>query len=239
MSESSSTPRGTVGIVADALTYPLLKRFLWWLIVIGCTTGGIFLVSTGLSSRGVVSIRVLALALFLLGLAIRCYFSVIETTLTGYGEEEWQGSGLNTEDIWSSMGLVAGVALISWAPTLVVGYLLHQNQLEVEPWLSVVGALGCEYFSMAVIGLVVFGGITGAMPQNVFPAIFRSGASYGLGALGLMFIPWTFQWTLPYFIQYGLWGIAIACAIASYFLIAQARLAALIYVAHREKIGWD
>jgi len=239
MSETPSLPQSTLGIVADALSYPLLKKLSWWLLVVGCATAAVFLYSSGLLTRNAQSGRMLFLVLFLLGLTVRCYFSVIENTLTGYGEEAWQSNQLRTDDLWSSMGTVALVALISWAPAVAAGFWLHHNEMALEPWLSVLGGLGCEYFTMAVIGTVVFGGMTGAMPQNVLPAIFRSGVSYGLGALGLLLIPWTFQWTLPAFREYGIWGVVIACAFSSYFLIVQARLAGLIYVANREKIGWD
>jgi hypothetical protein len=236
MEESSTVPasQGTMSMVLDALTYPLLKRWGWWLLASSCVGADVFLVSLS-----VISAKLLLLFLFIVGLLVRCYFSVIETTLTGYGEEAWQGNGFSADDLWSSIGTVTGVATMSWAPAIAGYFVLRSQHQPVEPWFSILGMLGCEYFSMAVLGTVVFGSFSGALPHRVIPAIFRSGASYGLAALGLMLVPWSFEWTLPSFISYGLGGVAIAGAVASYFLIAQARLVGLIYLDIKEKIGWD
>lgn len=221
-------------MLVDAFTFPLRRRWGWWLAVSVCV--GLDLV---LLRLGFVSARLLFAFLFIAGLVVRFYFSVIETTLTGYGEESWQGNGFNVEDLWSSIWTVALVALVSWSPAVITYYVLRSHQQPAEPWFSLVGMVGCEYFSMGVLGTVVFGSFSGAMPHRVLPAIFRSGSLYGFAAVALMLVPWSFEWVMPYLKVYEFWGVALAGAVASYFLITQARLVGLIYLSLKEKIGWD
>ena len=215
-------------IIRDGLTYPLMKRWTWWILV----TGSAALVFT--VARGIYTI------FFLFGVVVRCYFSVIETTLTGYGTQKWQGSGLNMEGLWGSVARALGVAALSWSPAIAAGIILLQHNQSPEPWFSILGAVGCEYFSMAALGTVAFGSFSGAWPHLVIPAVMRSGATYSLAALALMLVPWSFTWTVSILTStFGMWGVVLSCAVAAYFLIAQARITGLIYLANKEEIGWE
>lgn len=221
-------------MVLDALGHPFL-RFGWLLLIVGCAVGLLALLSLG-----VISTRILLCALFLAGLVVRCYFSVVENTLTGWGEEVWQSDGFRMEGLWENVMAVIGVAIISWLPTFAAGWALSENPVAQQIAVNAAAALGCEYFCMAILALVVFQNFSQTLPHRVLPAIFRCGASYMFAGLGLMLVPWSFQMVFDSFREDG--GLPrwiAASAIAAFFLIAHARLIGLIYMANRERLEWD
>ena len=239
MSEKSESTQGTpiLSLLGDALEYPL-RRWPWWLVIAGCASLNVALFWVGQHSQRLPGGLVYG-SLLLYGVIIRCYFSAMETTVSGYGEEAWQGSGFSMDGLWSSMGTILGLAAVSWAPALLLAFVLESNEMSLEPWVSIAGALGCEYFCMALIGTVVFGGFAGALPQHVLPAIMRSGLSYGVASLSLMVIPWTLEFAYQTWWQKGLPGMLATFVVMAYVLLAQARMTGLVYLANKEKIAWE
>lgn len=239
MSEETTSPEDNriIPLLMDALWYPL-RRWPWWLVIVGCVAENwivLWMMQHSVRLPGLI----VYLSVLLYGVVVRCYFSAMETTLSGYGEESWQGSGFSMDGLWSSIGTLLGVAALSWAPTFVAALALAHQGADLEPWVSITGALGCEYFCMALIGTVAFGGLTGAMPQHVFPAIIRCGASYGLSSLSLMFVPWLLESAFNLWGRDSLGGMLVTFIIAGYLLLAQARMTGLVYLANKERIGWE
>lgn len=237
-------------MLMDALSYPFM-RFGWWLLVTVCgcllmvlLLGFIPRVSTSsvgsFGGIGNSSIYRVFFLLLMAGMIVRSYLSVIENTITGFGEEGWQDSGPRVEGMFADMGTMLGVAAGSWAPAVLATLLISPNEPWVSPVITLLAALGCEYFCMAVVGTVVMGGLQGANPRFVLPAIWRCGGSYALASLVLISVPWGFQTGLTAFeANGGLGGWIAAAAAGAFVLLMQARLVGLIYLANKERIGWE
>ncbi|MGC3990268.1 MAG: hypothetical protein QM796_11415 [Chthoniobacteraceae bacterium] len=92
---------------------------------------------------------------------------------------------------------------------------------------------------MAILGVVNFGGIGAALPQIVFPAIFRCLPGYlaivggMLLVSGLLFAADEFAARVPYV------GWFLSAAILLYLLMAKARLLGSMYLHYQEKLGWE
>ena len=232
---SASSSGGS--LIADALCHPW-RKWGWWLLVTICgflLFWALVLVLQGGRGSG----RVAFIAAAFAAVIVRCYFSAMENTITGYGEKPGEGSGLRMDEFWETLGRVVLAALVAWSPSAIAAIALHAQELPVEPWLSILGALGCEYFPMALLGIVNFGGVHGAMPQVVIPAIFRCGPSYMIAGLSLLLVPYSALWIYSAFSQGGVGAIASASAICAFFLLAHARLIGRIYLVNRERLGWE
>ncbi|MEZ0276059.1 MAG: hypothetical protein ACAH88_14220 [Roseimicrobium sp.] len=236
MESSETSSASTASLLSDGLMHPW-KKWLWWLLIAACVAALLWFAlyfSPGRrgGGRGMYAIAAL------LAIIVRCYFSVMETTLTGYGESPHEGSGLRMDEFWETLGRVVVAALIAWFPVALVALYLNQSSMPMEPWVSIFAALGCEYFPMALLGIVNFGGLRGAAPQVVLPAILKCGPIYMLSGLGLLLVPYSANWTYHAFPRGGAWAVIAASSAAAYFLIAHARLTARIYLANSERLGW-
>lgn len=236
MEDTATTPSSAASLLGDALAHPL-RKWGWWLLVAFC--GIIVLWLVPLVAQNRTTDRVIYLIAILLAVIVRCYFSIIETTLTGYGSEPGHGSGLRMDEFWETLGRVAVAALIAWCPVGIAAAVLWSKELPLEPWLTILSALGCEYFPMALLGIVNFGGVHGAVPQVVIPAIFKCGPTYMFASLGLLLIPYSALWLYSAFPHGGILAAISAALIASYFLVTHARLVGQIYMTNRERLGWE
>lgn len=234
--EDIDTPLSSPALLADALVHPL-RKWTWWLVVAMCGIAIFWLFSlmAHSSNRGNRLIYVIAA---LLAVIVRCYFSAMENTITGYGEKPGE-SGPRMDEFWETLSRVLLAAIIAWCPVGIAALFLHQQEMSLEPWMSILTALGCEYFPMALLGIVNFGGVHGAMPQVVIPGIFRCGPFYIFAALGLLLIPYSALWISGAFEEGGFWASVAASAVSSYFLVAHARLVGRIYLVNRERLGWE
>ncbi|MCX6852031.1 MAG: hypothetical protein NTY98_24320 [Verrucomicrobia bacterium] len=219
-----------------------MARISWFLLVVLCAAG--FLVLVKLSSltngRGMEA-RIFMAALALVGVIVRCYFTIIEHTLIGWGKEAWQNTTLDTDGLWSSLLSMVGLAFISWLPVAAVSYLVPPSQEWREAACQLMAAFGCEYFCMGTLALVVFNNFTQILPQHVLPAMIKSGASFMLCGAALVLVPLSFQtvWNLLPATQGTFVRALIASSASAYFLIAHARFMGLLYLASRERIGWE
>lgn len=237
-----SDEKRSLPIALDALSYPFV-RFGWWALTILCAAGFLFLVaiSTGMDGRILISGRIVFAAVALVAIVVRCYFTIIEHTLTGWGEESWQNSSLDTDGLWSSLLSLLGLALIAWAPVLVLGSMTDGFDEWQDVIYQALSAVGCEYFCMGTLSLVVFNNFSQVLPHRILPAIFRSGPAFMLAGAALALVPVAFEvaWDmLPDSMTTFVRGL-IASAPAGFFMIAHARLIGLLYVANRERIGWE
>ena len=227
--------------IADALCYPLV-RISWFLLVVLCSAGFLVLVtiSSLTNGRGMEG-RILMAALALVGVVVRCYFTIIEHTLIGWGKEGWQNTTLDTDGLWSSLLSMAGLACISWLPLAAVSYFVPPSQEWSEAACQIMAAFGCEYFCMGTLALVVFNNFSQVLPQHILPAMVKSGASFMLCGAALVLVPMSFQtvWHALPATQATFVRALIASSVAAYFLIAHARFMGLLYLASRERIGWE
>jgi hypothetical protein len=224
-----------------ALAFPF-QRITWWLLVVLCAAGFLVLLSIStMGTRTVISARVIAAGLVLIGIIVRCYFTIIEHTLTNWGKEAWQNQSLNSEGLWESMGSLLGLAALSWGPVFIVAHYMQPYAEWAELVCQLTAALGCEYFCMGVLALVVFDNFAQIFPQHIIPALFKSGPAFMLGGAALVLVPLSFEtvWNALLASQSVFVRALIASAVAAYFLIAHARLMGLLYLANRERIGWE
>src|SRR3569832_1226323 len=112
-----SEEKRPVPAVVDALSYPLV-RLSWFLLVVLCAAGILLLltISTLQSGKVLISGSNNFVALALVAVIVRCYFTTIEQTLIGWGKEGWQNTTMDTDDMWSSLLSMAGLACIAWVP---------------------------------------------------------------------------------------------------------------------------
>lgn len=234
--EDADTPPSSVALLADALGHPL-RKWTWWLVVTACGVGIFWLLNLmALNTRnnGRLAFIVAAFA----AVIVRCYFSAMEDTITGYGEAVGE-SGPRMDEFWETLWRVLGAAAMAWGPVGIAAIYLHSQEMALEPWTSILAALGCEYFPMALLGIVNFGGVHGAVPQEVIPGILRCGPFYMFASLGLLLVPYSALWIYPAFPGGGIGASVAASAIAAYFLVAHARLVGRIYLVNRERLGWE
>jgi hypothetical protein len=230
-------------ILLDALSHPF-SRLMWWVMLVLCSAG--FLIFLGVSmgattdGRVVISGRLIFGALFLIGLVIRCYFTIIEHTLTDWGKEAWQHVTMNTDGLWSSIPSLLGLAGIAWLPAILVWQMVSHEQASLLGS-QLAAAFGCEYFCLGILALVVFDNFAMVMPQHIMPAMFRCGLLFLIAGPALTLVPLSFQivWTMQSADQSAFLRAIIASSGAAFFLIAHARLMGLLYLANRERIGWQ
>lgn len=229
-------PPAFITMLSDAIAYPF-ARFGWWLIMTACSVGLMSLLwFKTISIEGVFVLAALA------GLIVRCYLTIIENTITGYGSEGWQNDGLRADGMYADLANMFGVSAASWGPVLLGLWYIPEAMNWKDAALTLLTGLGCEYFCMAVTGLVVMGGTVGAGPILVIPAIWKSGGGYALASIVLMLVPWSFMTGLHAFgsgFESHLLGSIAAAAAAAFVLIMQARLIGLVYLQNKEHIGWE
>ncbi|MCP5558886.1 MAG: hypothetical protein H7A55_14155 [Verrucomicrobiaceae bacterium] len=221
-----------VPILIDALRYPL-THIGWLLVIVGAASAGF-----GVLSLKVLSVRLVLILMALVGVVVRVYFSIIENTLTGWGQEAWQGAGLRFDDLWDSLGNVIGIAFVAWLPTGAIFYWMAPHQPLREELVTLTSALGCEYFCMGLMALIALGSFTEALPHRVIPAILRCGPAYMLAGAGLMLIPVGIRLVASLVPEGGFGAWMAVAAAGGYFLMAHARLVGRIYLANRERVGW-
>ena len=221
-------------IAVDALSYPFV-RFGWWVLMTGCACILMALLVVGGLSMG----RMFGL-MGMAALIVRCYLTVVENTITGFGLEAWQNDGIRTEGMYGDLASMLGIAACSWLPAFLAVWFIPPSCAWALPATTLLEALGCEYFCMAVMGLVVMGGTQGAVPSMVIPAITKSGNSYALASILLISVPWSFRTGFNTFgAGHGVLPWIAAAGAAAFLLIMQARLVGLVYLENKERIGWE
>lgn len=234
--EDVDKPPSSLTLLMDAFGHPL-RKWTWWFIVATCGIGlfwMLILMASTTRGNGRLGFIVAAFA----AVIVRCYFSAMENTITGYGEAAGE-SGPRMDEFWETLWRVVGAAAMAWGPMVTVAIYLHFHEMPEEPWTSILAALGCEYFPMALLGIVNFGGLHGAFPQVVIPAIFRCGPFYIFAALGLLLVPYSALWIYAAFAEDSFGASVAASVVSSYFLVAHARLVGRIYLVNRERLSWE
>jgi hypothetical protein len=227
--------------IVDALCYPFV-RIIWFLLVVLCAAGFLVLVTISALTKGRgMGEQIFTAALLLVGVVVRCYFTIIEHTLIGWGKEGWQTTTLDYDGLCSSLLSMVGLACISWLPLAAVAYFVPTSNEWREVICQILAAIGCEYFCMGTLALVVFNNFSQVLPQHILPAMFKSGASFMLCGAALVLVPLSFQtvWHLLPATHATFVRALIASSVSGYFLIAHARFMGLLYLANRTRIGWE
>nr|MDQ3625455.1 hypothetical protein [Verrucomicrobiota bacterium] len=134
---------------------------------------------------------------------------------------------------------VLGAIVLSFLPLFVCVFAIDGDSAAFAPaiWGSV--AFGCLYFPMAILAIVLFGNLRGALPHLVLPALFRCMPGYLLVVIVLVLVFIASAVAAEFAGQVRFVGWLLTAAVSLYFLIVQARLIGLLYVQHQERIGWS
>jgi len=179
-------------------------------------------------------------ALFSAGYFGSYYLDIISSTMIHRDEvPEWPSFHNFSDDILSPFIRLLGLYLISFAPLIALYFLADHKASWFIP--SIVAALfyGCIYFPMSALALLDFGGIGGALPHVVFPAVIRSLPGYLLPVLVLILGVVVCVEAQEYIARIPFVGWFLTALIALYGLMFQGRLIGLVYRDYRERIGWD
>jgi hypothetical protein len=219
-------------IFLDALTYPIRKNG-WIMILLGAIFSVILQVMQFAPFIGII------VALFSAGYFGAFYLDIISTTMIDRDEvPDWPSYSNFIDDIISPVFRLLVLVLISFLPAIVI---LFADRTASWFWPAFVGGVvyGCFYFPMAILATQAFGGLGGAMPQIVFPAMFRAMPGYILAVAALIlgfrvcFAAQYFTAEVPYF------GWFLTAAVALYSLMFQGRLIGLIYRTKSHELGWE
>lgn len=184
------------------------------------------------------------------------YLDIIATTIAGKEEPpDWPEISNLYEDIVLPGLRLVGITFISFAPQLIFiavakpDHMPYFSSLVINvwgdfPWLEgtitkLLNLLGCAYFPMACIAVVMAGSLSAALPHRVIPAIQRCLPEYALAVLCLLGARFFARGIevgalfLSPFVQ------AVAGSLAAFFLlIIQARITGLTCRRFRERIAW-
>ena len=178
-------------------------------------------------------------AICCIAVIIRCYMVTVETTLTNYGDKEWQTSAYDSSSEGQSFGEVLCVFVTSLAPAGAWFWAAALGKVAVEPWGTLLIAIGCCYFCMGLIGVAFYGGVQGASPFIVLPALCRIGYPFLPASCALALVPWMLRGSLMLDGSDSQWLRFIASTAAGYLLISHARLITLLYLDNRSRVGWE
>jgi hypothetical protein len=217
-------------MILDALTYPI--RGTGWVMIL---VGAVFAVLLDLAQ--VIPFLGLVALLFSAGYFGAFYLDIVASTMAGEDTTPDWPTGF-WDEVLIPLGRLIGLTLLSFGPALL---LLIFAQREA-PWFAgaflAALAYGCVYFPMSVLAAQALGGVGGALPHVVIPAVFRALPSYlwALLALGLILI--LGHLAQDFVVQVPFIGWFLSAAVGLYGMVFQGRIIGLVYVRRREQLGW-
>ncbi|MDB6137597.1 MAG: hypothetical protein JWO94_669 [Verrucomicrobiaceae bacterium] len=170
---------------------------------------------------------------------IRCYMVTVETTLTNYGDKLWQSSTYDSDSEYQSFGEVLCVFVMALAPAAAWLWAAVQGKVAAEPLFTLLTASGCCYFCMGLIGVAFYGGVQGASPFVVLPALCKIGYPFFLASCAIALLPWVLRWALTLGEDSSSWFLLGFSIVVGFLLISHARLIAILYLDNRSRIGWE
>jgi hypothetical protein len=216
----------------DAFTYPLRGSGKIMILI-----GSVFAVLLKIGS--IAPLVGFMASVFAAGYFASFYFDVISATIAGQDTcPDWPSLSDFWDDIMIPFVRVVGAVILSFLPLIICVFAIHHESPAFIPAIWAGIAFGCLYFPMAILAIVLFGNLSGALPNIVIPALFRCMPGYLLvvGVLVLVFI--ISSVAEDFADRVFLVGWFLSAAISLYFLMVQARLIGLLYIRHQERIGW-
>ncbi len=166
------------------------------------------------------------------------YFHQVESS--AINEEEAPGFPDTSdfhEDILRPILQVIIVAFVSFGPAFLYEWWSDEDYSFLID--NILVGLGCCYFPMAMLAVILQGAANAVSPHVVIPAIIRSGWLYA-AAVVLFYLLYQLWFVVGgalsgYFII-GTLGQALLC---SYLLTTNARVLGVLYRERQEKLGWN
>lgn len=216
----------------DAACYPIINS-AWVMILIGAVF------SCLLDFLQFAPIVGIAVSVFAAGFFSSFYLSIVSSTMTGSDRvPDWPSFTSFIDDIVYPFLTITFLLLISTLPGIAVHFTVPHGSAWFIPAIVTSAVYGISYFPMAVLGNCAFGGLHGALPHVVFPAIVRCLPSYLLSITALsvtvatLAISEAFAYKLPYL------GWFIASVIGIYSMMFQGRAIGLVYRSRHEELQW-
>ena len=217
----------------DVVAYPF-RNGGWAMILLGAIFAEIMDFASRAPIFGIVA------AVFSAGYFAAFYFNIISSTITGHDAcPEWPGVTNFMDDILLPLIRVIGTVLLTLLPFFICGFAINRESDAFLPAILGAIAFACAYFPMAILAVVAWGGLGGALPHRVMPAVFRCLPGYLVVVIVLVLVfafniaAREFAAQIPYF------GWLISAALSLYLLMAKARLLGLLYLRHQEQLGWS
>lgn len=217
----------------DAASYPVTNG-AWIMILLGAIFSSI------LDLFQFAPIVGIGVSVFASGYFGSFYLSIVTTTMNGTDAvPDWPSFYDFLDDIIYPLINIISLVVISALPGIAIYFFISHDSLWFLPFFITAVVFFVFYFPMAVLGNCAFGGLHGALPNIVFPAIVHCMPSYlvSVGALAIsvttLWISEYFARNLPYF------GWFIGSAIGLYGLMFQARVIGLIYRNRSDELQWD
>jgi hypothetical protein len=147
----------------------------------------------------------------------------------------------DTADLRDAFATLIGLGLVCFGPAMVL------QRIPTSPaWAGVVAtALGCLYFPMALLAMIVTDHFTAISPTLVIPSILRAPSAYGVVVAALAFLllgaTWGNQASIPKTPGIGARFVlsVVTSAMSLYLLMVWLRLLGLFYRHHRGKLAWE
>jgi hypothetical protein len=212
----------------DAFTYPFRGSGKIMILI-----GSIFAVLLKIGS--IAPVVGLMASIFAAGYFASFYFDIISATIAGENTcPDWPSLSDFWDDIVIPFIRVIGAVILSFLPLIICIFAIHRESSAFNPaiWASI--AFGCLYFPMAILAIVLFGNLSGALPNIVIRCM--PGYLLVVAVLVLVFV--ISNVAEAFASRLFLVGWFLSAAISLYFLMAQARLIGLLYDRHQERIGW-
>ena len=222
-------PASLLELARDALTYPIRGSGKW--ILLTCAVLSII-------ADIVMFAPMLGFFAWVLICAYFCaiYVDLIQSTANGEKDAPHfpETSNLMTDVIWPYMQVIF-IFLISFSPLILCPLLIGTPNTLV---LIALSALGCAYFPMGMLAVVMCGTLWAANPIRVIPSIFRVGGLYLLAVLLLIGLYFAEVQLLE--MQGGgmIKNTLIMALTGPYVFMANARILGIIWRERREDLGW-
>ncbi len=166
------------------------------------------------------------------------YFHIIQSSASGEKDAPDFPDMTNIyEDIIGPMMQIVGVAVVSFGPF--VGYMMWVGD---DSFNSLIGygllGFGVIYFPMAMLAVVVLGGIEYLSPHIVIPSILRGGWLYWFGVLLLGFLYATGWLISTHLSDRPIIGVFVISIVGAYVLMTSARILGIVYREREDKLRW-
>lgn len=164
---------------------------------------------------------------------------------TAQGDErmpDWPELTQWKEDIVSPMFQFLVLCVVCFGPAL-AAYLAMDWWFDVDyPWLVWLLALaGCVYFPMAFLGIAILDTLGAVHPLFVVGSILRVPREYALAVLvfgGVLVFRWLAEDLFASLLKIPLVPSLTSDLLSICFLMIEARVLGLLYLAHKEELGW-